>query len=107
MGFELNMDYGAADDVSGAVCNDIQAPKDYRVIFFNDDYTTMEFVVQVLMSVFHKSADEAELLMRTVHKNGSAVVGVYTYDIAATRAMLTMKQAKAHGFPLRCEVEAV
>ncbi len=86
---------------------DIEEPKNYKVVFFNDDYTTKEFVVEVLISRFHKSEAEAILLMETVHRSKSAVVGVYAYDIAATRVALTINDARTQGYPLRCELEAV
>ena len=86
---------------------DFEEPKSYKVVFFNDDYTTKEFVVDVLISRFHKSRSEALVIMETVHRSKSAVVGVYPYDIAATRVALTINDARAQGFPLRCELEAV
>lgn len=86
---------------------EIQEPKDYKVIFINDDYTTMDFVVAMLVSVFHKSENEAVTLMETVHKSGSAVVGIYTYDIALTRKKIVVENARRNGFPLRVEVEEV
>ena len=80
-------------------------PPDRKVVFYNDDFTTMEFVVDVLVSIFNKSHDEAEGLMRMVHEQGSSVVGVYTYDIAVSRTNLTIQAARKNGFPLRVEVE--
>jgi ATP-dependent Clp protease adaptor protein ClpS len=65
----------------------------------------MDFVVDVLVSIFNKSHDEAELIMQTVHQKGSAVVGIYTYDIAVSRTNLTKAIAKKNGFPLRVEIE--
>lgn len=86
---------------------DFEEPKSYKVVLFNDDYTTKEFVVDVLISRFHKTQAEALIIMETVHRSKSAVVGVYPYDIAATRVALTIYDARAQGFPLRCELEAV
>ena len=83
----------------------LRPPSNYRVIFFNDDYTTMEFVVDVLMKVFHKDRPDAVKIMESVHKTGRAVVGVYAYDIAATRRNMTINMARSEGFPLRCELE--
>ena len=65
----------------------------------------MEFVVDVLVSIFNKSHDEAEMIMQTVHEQGSSVVGTYTYDIAVSRTNLTIQIARKQGFPLRVEVE--
>lgn len=82
----------------------IQEPKRYKVIFFNDDYTTKDFVVDVLKKLYHKNEPEAILIMEQVHQKGSAVVGVYTYDIALTRVEMTISLARKNGFPLRCEM---
>ncbi len=80
-------------------------PPNGQVVFYNDDYTTKDFVVDVLVSVFYKSEADATGIMETVHQIGSAVVGVYTYDIAVTRASITIKRAREQGFPLRVEVQ--
>jgi ATP-dependent Clp protease adaptor protein ClpS len=85
--------------------DEVTVPPDYKVILFNDDYTTKEFVVDILVKVFHKSELEAVALMETVHRKGSAVVGVYTYDIAATRVAAVVRIARVNGYPLRCELE--
>ncbi|MCR5188312.1 MAG: ATP-dependent Clp protease adaptor ClpS [Treponema sp.] len=90
---------GLAEDTS------FELPPERKVVFFNDDFTTMDFVVDVLISVFNKSHDEAENIMLQVHENGSSVVGVYTYDIAISRTNLTIQLARKNGFPLRVEVE--
>ena len=100
---------GIAEDTS------VMLPPERKVVFYNDDFTTMEFVVDILMTIFHKdeflisifnkSHDEAEGLMRMVHEQGSSVVGVYTYDIAVSRTNLTIQAARKQGFPLRVEVE--
>ena len=90
---------GVAEDIS------FELPPEKRVVFFNDDFTTMDFVVDVLVSIFNKSHDDAELIMQTVHQKGSAVVGIYTYDIAVSRTNLTKAIAKKKGFPLRVEIE--
>ncbi|MBP5568436.1 MAG: ATP-dependent Clp protease adaptor ClpS [Treponema sp.] len=95
----VNLNSGAAENTT------IELPPERSVVFYNDDYTTMEFVVDVLCSVFNYSKDESEQIMRTVHEMGSAVVGTYTYDIAVSRVILTRSIAKKNGFPLRVEVE--
>lgn len=84
---------------------ELKEPSKYNVIFHNDDYTTMEFVIDVLVSIYHKTADEAYNLMLLVHKAGKAVIGKYSYDIALTKANITTKRAKENGFPLRVSVE--
>ena len=80
-------------------------PDDYKVILLNDDFTTMDFVVKVLQTVFHLSSQEAEKVMLSVHKTGSGVAGIYTYDIASTRAQIAVSMARQQGFPLRCEIQ--
>lgn len=84
---------------------DFPLPPEKNVIFYNDDFTTMDFVVQVLRSIFNKSEENATFLMNKVHQDGSAVIGTYTYDIAVSRANLAKATARKNGFPLRVEVE--
>jgi ATP-dependent Clp protease adaptor protein ClpS len=83
----------------------LKKPKLYRVLLHNDDYTTMEFVVFVLMNIFHRSEADAVQIMLHIHKNGMGVAGVYTYDIAATRIAQVEGLARQHEFPLRCSME--
>lgn len=78
-------------------------PRRYKVIIYNDDFTTMEFVVLVLTSVFFKSTEEAEALMLAVHKSGSAVVGIYSYDMAISKVRKATMMAREENFPLRLE----
>lgn len=86
---------------------EVDEPKMYRVIIHNDHYTTMDFVVEVLVKVFHKPAAEATMIMLDVHKKGLGVCGVYTYDIAATKVGQVHMMAKQREFPLRCSMEEV
>jgi len=83
----------------------LQEPKLYRVILHNDHYTTMDFVVKVIGTVFHKPAAEATKIMLDVHKKGRGVVGVYTYDIAATKVSQVHEMARQSEFPLRASCE--
>ncbi len=83
----------------------VKEPKQYRVIMHNDDFTTMEFVVEILIDIFHKDPVSAEALMLDVHKKGRAVVGQYPYDIAVTKVNTAMARAEAEGFPFRLSVE--
>jgi ATP-dependent Clp protease adaptor protein ClpS len=85
----------------------IKKPKLYRVILFNDDYTSMEFVVEILMSIFNKPAAEATSIMLDVHKKGAGVCGVYTYDIAVTKVTQVHRQAHLHEYPLKCGYEEI
>ena len=80
-------------------------PKRYNVIMLNDDFTTMDFVVAILIDIFHKDQLTAETLMLEVHKKGKAVVGTYSYDVAVTKTRTAMKRARDEGFPFRMLVE--
>jgi len=80
-------------------------PEEFKVILLNDNYTTMEFVVEILMDIFHKSTDDAFRIMLDVHQKGKGIVGVYTWDIAVTKTEQVHVQASANNFPLRCIIE--
>ena len=84
---------------------DLREPRRYKVTIYNDDFTTMEFVVKVLTQVFFKSAAEAETLMLKVHHSDKAVVGIYTYDIAVSKVKKATEMARQEGFPLRLTYE--
>ncbi|MBO5144410.1 MAG: ATP-dependent Clp protease adaptor ClpS [Lachnospiraceae bacterium] len=83
----------------------IREPKNYKVIMHNDDFTTMEFVVDILVEIFHKDEAEAERLMLLVHEAGKAAVGSYPYDIAVSKVQTAAARAKAEGFPFRMTIE--
>jgi ATP-dependent Clp protease adaptor protein ClpS len=83
----------------------VQEPELYTVILLNDDYTTMDFVVQVLESVFNKGPAEAFRIMMQVHTEGQGVCGVYPFDIAETKVATVHDLARANGFPLRALIE--
>lgn len=80
-------------------------PKQYNVIMLNDDFTTMDFVVEILTDIFHKDSVTAQAIMLNVHKKGRAVVGSYPYDIAVTKVEAALSRAKSEGFPFRMTVE--
>jgi ATP-dependent Clp protease adaptor protein ClpS len=86
---------------------ELQEPLQYRVVLLNDDFTTKDFVIAVLMAVFHKKHEDAHVIMEDVHKKGRGVVGAYTYDIAATRCLQVHEVARQNGFPLRCVMEQI
>jgi ATP-dependent Clp protease adaptor protein ClpS len=83
----------------------LKEPEGFRVILCNDHYTTMEFVVEILIAVFHKDPLEANRIMLEVHRKGRGVVGQYPWDIAQTKAKQVHTLARQHEFPLRCLVE--
>src|SRR5919106_2534230 len=82
-----------------------QEPKLYNVILLNDDYTTMEFVLQILETLFQKSPAEAYRIMMHVHRNGRGLAGVYTWEVAETKAEQVASLASDAGFPLRASLE--
>ncbi|TKI68212.1 ATP-dependent Clp protease adaptor ClpS [Sulfurimonas crateris] len=94
-----NTDLETINDIS------LKYPKKYKVFILNDDYTSMDFVIDVIMSIFHKSFQEAEAIMLEVHKKERGVCGVYTHEIAQTKVMQVHKRARESGFPLRAEME--
>jgi len=92
-------------DVSTETREDVTEPSMYRVLLLNDDYTTMEFVVEILMLVFSKSVEEATQIMLNVHRIGVGLCGVYTYEVAETKVDTVHALAKESGFPLKCSME--
>lgn len=83
----------------------IDEPSMYRVLLHNDDYTSMEFVVEILMIIFNKSIEKATGIMLNVHNKGIGVCGVYTYEIAETKVKTVHSFAMEKGFPLKCTME--
>ena len=94
-----NTDYELADEVM------IKHPKKYKVFILNDDYTSMDFVIDILMTIFHKSYEEAESIMLEVHKKEKGLCGIYSHEIAETKVMQVIKKAKDSGFPLKATIE--
>lgn len=84
-----------------------KVPKQYKVVMYNDDFTPMDFVVEILMGIFGKQEAEAVTLMYQIHQEGSAIVGTYTYDIAKTRENMATIAAREEGYPLRVLTEEV
>lgn len=94
-------------DLLEEVEDELHEPEMYNVILHNDHYTTMDFVVEVLQVVFHKTTIEATKIMLDVHRKGKGAVGVFTYDIASTKAAQVMQMAKEREYPLKCSIEPV
>jgi ATP-dependent Clp protease adaptor protein ClpS len=84
----------------------VAEPPKYACVLHNDDYTTMEFVVEVLQKYFHKTTEEAVQIMLRVHHSGTGVAGVYGLEIAETKAAQVEEYARSRGFPLKCTVES-
>jgi ATP-dependent Clp protease adaptor protein ClpS len=83
----------------------LERPKLYKVLLHNDDYTPMEFVVLVLVNIFHKSESDAKSIMLHAHTHGYAVAGVYTFEVAETKVAETLKLADQAQFPLLSTME--
>ena len=84
---------------------EIKEPRMYKVLLLNDDYSSMEFVIKVLMQIFHHSFEKATEIMLSVHEQGKGLCGVYTYEIAETKVAHVRKMAKEEKFPLRAIME--
>jgi ATP-dependent Clp protease adaptor protein ClpS len=80
-------------------------PRLYKVLLHNDDYTSMEFVISILETVFHKSTPDATQIMLNVHNEGVGIAGVYTREISETKISTVHQLAQKNEFPLRCSME--
>jgi ATP-dependent Clp protease adaptor protein ClpS len=102
---------GDADDGGVALDEDVEQvrkvhrPRKFKVVFHNDDYTTREFVIEVLTRYFDKDESEATFIMLSVHHKGSGVAGIFPKDVAESKVMQVTKHARAQGFPLRLTAE--
>ena len=83
----------------------IEYPKKYKVFMLNDDYTSMEFVIDILITIFHKSSAQAESIMLEIHKKERGLCGVYTHEIAETKIAQVEKKARDSSFPLKAIME--
>ena len=93
------------ESVSSETDQEVDEPPMYKVMLLNDDYTTMEFVVEVLVYVFQKSSEEATQIMLNVHRRGVGVCGIYPLEIAETKVDTVQNLARENGFPLKCIME--
>lgn len=93
------------EQVEDETRDELRHPPKYAVILLNDDYTTMEFVVEVLRRYFGKTEEESMQVMLRVHREGRSVAGVYSFDIAETKAYQVHQFAKSRGYPLKCAIE--
>ena len=98
-------EYGFEEEVATESREKLKKPPLFRVLLHNDDFTTMEFVVEVLTRVFGKSDADAFQVMWAVHTQGLGVAGVYTYEIAEMKVEKVTQMARAQEFPLLCTVE--
>ena len=105
--FIIYMSEQTKTDGKTTVFDEISEPELFCVVLLNDDFTTKDFVVAVLIAIFHKKQEDAIAIMEDVHRKGRGVVGTYTHDIAATRCLQVHDAARTSGFPLRCVMEPV
>lgn len=83
----------------------IEEPKLWKIIFLNDDYTPIDFVIELIMKIFHHSEETAKSLTMEIHNNGSAIVGIYIFEIAEIKAVEATGLARSKGFPLQIRME--
>ena len=100
---------GEPERTDGAVKERVKTerrePAQYKVVLLNDDYTTMEFVIHVLETIFHKSPAEAYRIMMHVHLNGSGIAGIYPWEVAETKVETVVTMARHAEYPLRAAIE--
>ncbi|UCF93587.1 MAG: ATP-dependent Clp protease adapter ClpS [Desulfobacterales bacterium] len=93
------------EGLESQIRDELTEPPMYKVLLLNDDYTTMEFVVEVLRYVFHKSTEEATQIMLNIHRQGVGICGIYPYEVAETKVDTVDALAREKGFPLKCTME--
>ncbi|MEY3090513.1 MAG: hypothetical protein RL113_829 [Pseudomonadota bacterium] len=84
---------------------ELQEPQMFKVLLHNDDYTSMDFVVDILITIFHKTHQQAEQIMLQIHEKGKAICGVYSFEIAETKVQQVKQRAKQSEFPLLATME--
>ncbi len=99
------MGYKNSEEVSSQSQEEILSLKRYKVVLLNDDFTSMDFVVEVLMELFDHTVDSAINIMLQIHRSGRGVCGVYTYEIAETKILQVEKRAKKNEYPLKAIME--
>lgn len=100
-------DFSTREDGDILLEEEVKEPRQYKVLLHNDDYTSMDFVVSVLMEIFRKNREQAMTIMLSVHEKGIGVCGIYTAEVAETKVARVHSRARAKGFPLRCSMEEV
>lgn len=92
-------------EINGKTRSKLKEPGRYKVVMYNDDFTPMDFVVNILMDVFRKSEQEAMAIMLAIHKGTKETVGEYVYDIARTKADTCIQRARDAGYPFMVKIE--
>lgn len=85
--------------------SELGEPKSYIVFMLNDDYTSWDFCLRIISSIFHKTLEEADAITKEIHTKGKGLCGIYTYEIAETKARIVEQQARKESFPMKCSVE--
>ena len=93
------------EKVKSKTRDEVTEPSMYKVLLFNDDYTTMEFVVEVLIFIFNKSTEEAVNIMLNVHRKGIGICGIYIYEVAESKVGKVHALSLENNFPLKCTME--
>lgn len=99
--------FESQEEMESGVADKLQEPPMYRVLLHNDDYTSMDFVVEVLMFVFNKTPEDATVIMLDVHKQGIGTCGIFTRDVAETKVETVHNLAREREFPLKSSMEKV
>ncbi|WP_031485250.1 ATP-dependent Clp protease adapter ClpS [Maridesulfovibrio frigidus] len=99
--------YSEDSDSNVLFKDELKEPRKYKVLLHNDDYTSMEFVIAVLVQVFRKTEEESTDIMLKVHNDGFGICGIYTAEVAETRVEMVRQLATQAGFPLKCSIEEV
>ncbi len=108
MSVSMSEPFGDEERESGVGLEDqVREPRRFKVLLHNDHYTTMEFVVAVLMKVFNRTEAEATQIMLNIHNNGVGLCGVYTAEVAELKVAMVLKMARNNGYPLKCSMEEV
>ena len=84
---------------------EVREPKNYIVYMLNDDYTSWDFCLRIITSVFHKTVEEADKITHEIHTKGRGFCGIYTYEVAETKAETVRQEARKEGFPMKCAIE--
>ena len=96
---------GTGGQVLERTKDQVKKPDMFKVLLLNDDYTTMDFVIEVLEAVFHKSPAEAYRIMMAVHTQGKGLCGIYPHEVAETKVASVVERARSNGFPLLAAME--
>ena len=104
-GPKMGNEKSGAPGIAVAEKIEVKEPKMYQVMLHNDDYTTMEFVIHVMMKFFKKTYDESHSIMLKIHHDGFAICGIYTFEVAESKSSKVNRYSKGKGHPLKCSIE--